>query len=95
MGLHVGPAGTVELLGALDGDGFALVHNLAAAVVAFAGIAFGIFVGHHGAHGFHDLVAYKIFRRDKLNALGLTFSLFLDEIENCGISLHINYVLNE
>ena len=36
---------TEELFGSFDGDGFGLVNHAAAAVIAFAGIAFGIFVG--------------------------------------------------
>ncbi len=89
VGLHVGPLGAEELLGALDGDGLALVHHLAAAVVAFAGIAFGIFVGHDGTHGFHHLVADKVLGGNQLDALGLTLTLFLDEVEDLCISLHV------
>ena len=45
VGLHVGILGAKELLHAVDGQLFHLIHHLAAAVVALAGIAFGIFVG--------------------------------------------------
>ena len=45
VGLHVGPFGTEYLLDALDGEQFALVHHLATAVVAFAGIALGVLIG--------------------------------------------------
>ena len=89
MGLHVGPAGTVELLGAVDGNLLALVDYLAAAVVALAGVAFGIFVGHHAAHGFHHLVADKVLGGNQLDAFGLTLTLFLNEVENLCISLHL------
>ena len=89
VGLHVGPAGAVELLGALDGDGLALVHYLAAAVVALAGVALGVLVGHDGAHGFHHLVADEVLGGNQLDAFGLTLTLFLDEVEDLCISLHI------
>ena len=95
VGLHVGPAGAIEFLGTLDGDGLALVNNLATAVVTLAGVTLGIFVGHYRTHGLHDLVADEILRSNQLDAFGLTFPLFLDEVENCCISLHINkYLIN-
>ena len=54
MGLHVGVFCPEEPAGALDGDGFNLVDELTAAVVALAGQTLGVFVGQHAAHGSHD-----------------------------------------
>ena len=88
MGLHICPAGTVQLLGTLNGDGFALVHYLASAVVAFAGIAFSILVCHDGAHGLHHLVTHEILGGDQLYTFCLTFPLLLNEIENLFVSFH-------
>ena len=93
VGLHVGPAGAVELLGALDGDGLALVDHLATAIVALAGVAFGVLVGHDGAHGFHHLVADEVLGGNQFDAFGLTLTLFLYEVENLRISLHICLLL--
>ena len=45
MRLHVGPGGAEELLRTLDGEAFHLVDELATAVVAATGVAFGIFIG--------------------------------------------------
>ena len=42
VGLHVGVLGTEQLAGAVNSDLFHLVHVLAAAVVAVAGVAFGV-----------------------------------------------------
>ena len=53
VGLHVGVLGAKQLAGAVDGDLLHLVHILAAAVVAVAGVALGILVGQHAAHGCH------------------------------------------
>ena len=58
--LHVDPFGAEELLEPLNGQRFALVHHLATAVVALAGVSFGILVRQATAHGLHDLVADKI-----------------------------------
>ena len=45
--LDVGAVGAEYLFGALDGKALAHVHVLAAAVVARAGVAFGVLVGEH------------------------------------------------
>ena len=45
VGLHIGILGIEDSLQTVDGEVFGLVHNLAAAIVAVAGIAFGILVG--------------------------------------------------
>ena len=52
VGLDVGEGAAKQLLGALDRQRLGDVDFLAAAVVAFARIAFGVFVGEHGACGF-------------------------------------------
>ncbi len=56
--LHVGEAAAEQLLRALDGEVLGDVDELAAAVVALAGIAFGVLVGQHRAlrlqHGAGD-----------------------------------------
>src|SRR3712207_8549473 len=45
MRLHIGEAAVEQACGALRGEGLGLVHEFAAAVVAPAGIAFGVLVG--------------------------------------------------
>jgi hypothetical protein len=51
VGLHVGVLGGEQLLGAVDRRLLDLVHHLAAAVVALAGIALGVLVRGHRADG--------------------------------------------
>ena len=88
VGLHVGVFRAVELADALDGQRLDLVHDLAASVVAGAGIAFGVFVGQHRPHCLHDLVADIVFRGDQLDAFRLALALGADQIENLRISFH-------
>ena len=88
VGLYVGPFGIENLFQPVDGKLFRLVYHLATAIVAFAGIAFGIFVGQTGTHGFHNLVTDKIFRGDKFDAFHLTLTFAGDDVENGVVSLH-------
>ena len=71
MGLHVGVLRAVETADALDGQRLDLVHDLAAAVVARSGIAFGVFVGQDRTHGLHHLVADEVLRSDQFDAMHL------------------------
>ena len=91
--LHVGPFRTEELLHAVNGNLFALVNDLAAAIVALARKTFGIFVGHYGTHGFHHLRAHEIFRSNQLDAFGLAIAFLLNQIKNNIVSLHFLNVL--
>jgi hypothetical protein len=89
MGLHVGVLRAVETADALDGQRLDLVHDLAAAVVARSGIAFGVFVGQDRTHGLHHLVADEVLRSDQFDAMHLAVALGGNQIENLGISFHI------
>ncbi|MNV18417.1 hypothetical protein D3C71_1092400 [compost metagenome] len=53
MRLHIGRLGAEQLLEAADGQALCLVHDLAAAVIALARIAFGVLVGQLRADGGH------------------------------------------
>ena len=59
--LHIGPFGAVKRLQPVDGQLFDLVHDLATAVIALAGITFRIFVGADGSHGLEHLVRHIVF----------------------------------
>ena len=71
VGLHVDMLGPEELLQPLAGEVLDLVDELAAAVIAVAGVALGVFVGEHAADGLHDGRAREVFARDHLQAFGL------------------------
>ena len=86
MGLDVGMIGPEELPGSITGEVFDDVGELAAAVVALAGIAFGVFVGEDGACGFEDGAADEVFRGDHLEAVVLTFDFVLDLQGDLGVA---------
>jgi len=52
--LDIGRLGAEQLAGPLDGEQLNLVHRLAAAVVSFAGITLGVFVGENATLGGED-----------------------------------------
>ena len=64
--LHVGVLGSEELLGAVARQVLHHVGELASAVVALAGIAFGVLVGEHRAGGFEHGLADEVLRGDQL-----------------------------
>jgi hypothetical protein len=81
--LDVGVIGAEQLLGALDGQGFDLVHVLAATVVALARIAFGVFVGQAAALGLHHALAGVVLRRDQLDVIFLALLLGIHRRQQC------------
>ena len=87
VGLHVGESGAVELASAVARKVLHDVHLLAAAVVALAGIPFGVLVREHAAHCLHHGEGREILRRDKLDAAALTIQLLAQHAGHCGIDL--------
>ena len=85
--LHVGEAAAEQLLGALDGEVLGLVDVLAAAVVAVAGIAFGVLVGEHAARRLEHGARDDILRGDQLDLVLLAAELALHATEQLGIAL--------
>ena len=90
MGLDIGILGAIDLADAVDGKLLDLVDDLAPAVISLAGVAFSIFVGADGAHGFHNIVAHVILRGDELEAGGLPVPFLADQVKNLKILFHIN-----
>jgi len=68
MGLDVGVRAMKKLFRALDGQIFRLVHKGATAVIAFAGIAFGILVGQHRSLRLAHSRGNEVFRGDQLKS---------------------------
>ncbi|MNH16317.1 hypothetical protein D3C79_759540 [compost metagenome] len=81
--LDVGVVGTEQLLGALDGQGFYLVHVLAATVVALARVAFGVLVGQAAALGLHDALAGVVLRGDQLDVIFLALFFGIHRRQQC------------
>ena len=85
--LHVGVLGAEQLLRAVDGERFGDVDELAAAVVALARIAFGVFVRQHRARRLQDRLADEILRRDQLEAVVLPVQLVANGLSDLGIGV--------
>ena len=87
MWLHVGVIGAEQLLGALDGQGLGDVDDLAAAVVALARIALGIFVGEDRALRFHHRLGDDVLAGDQLDLGLLALQLMRDTGKDGGIGI--------
>ena len=84
--LHVGEAALEELLGALDRQRLGLVDELAAAVVAVAGIALRVLVGEHAAGRLQHRARHHVLGRDQLDLVLLAFQLAVDHAGELGIA---------
>ena len=87
MRLHVDVLGPEELLAAGDGQLLGHVHHLAAAVVALARIALGVFVGEHRAHRFQHGFGDEVLGGDQLEVAGLALGLAADGLGDLRIDL--------
>jgi hypothetical protein len=87
MGLHIGEIAGEELLGTLDGQRLGDIDELAAAVVAPARIALGIFVGQHRTLGLEDGAGDDVLRGDQLDLVLLPMQLLPDGPEDLRIAL--------
>ena len=85
MRLHVGVLGAEQLLGALARQVFDDVGELAAAVVALAGIAFGVLVGEDAAGGFEDRFGGEVLAGDQFELRVLALGFMLDRLVDLGI----------
>ena len=78
IGLDVGEAAVEQLASALDCEAFGNVDELAAAVIASAGIAFRVLVGHHRALRFEHGARHDVFRGDEFDPIALTTEFEFD-----------------
>jgi hypothetical protein len=85
--LDVGKAAAEQLLGAFDGQRFGDIDEVAAAVVALAGIAFGVFVGEYRTGGFKHGSADDVFRGDQLDLVLLAAEFLGDAVIELGVAL--------
>ena len=88
VGLYVGILCVEEFADAVDGELLHFVHHLATTIVTVARITLGILVGKVRSHGFHHLVTHEILTGNQLNAFQLALMLFLDQLEDCVVSVH-------
>ena len=73
--LHVDVLGAEKLFRAVAGEVFSDIDELAAAVVALAGVALGILIGQHAAHALHDGGAGVVLAGDHFQAVALALDL--------------------
>jgi hypothetical protein len=78
IGLHIGESGAEQLFGALDRQRLHHVDEFTAAVIAGAGIAFGIFVGQHRTLRLQHRAADDVFRRNQLDLMALAAEFAAD-----------------
>ena len=83
-----------RLLDAIARQVLGLVVELAPAVVALAGVALGVLVGHDRAHRLEDGSAHEVLGGDQLEPVHLAGPLAVDDTRELGIRLgkmrHIN-----
>ena len=88
MRLNVRVFGVEELLRPVSGERFQDVSGvLAAAVVAFAGVAFGVLIGVNAGGRLHDGFGGEVLAGDQLNAGVLALDFLLDEVVDVRIYL--------
>ena len=80
MRLHIGKAAAEQSGHALNGQPLDDIDKLAAAVIALARQAFGIFVGQHRALRLEHGAADDVFRGDQLDFVALAGELQRDRI---------------
>ena len=85
MGLNVGMLCAEKAAGTLAGDLLYLIHLITTAVIAFGGVAFGIFVGQNGACGRKNGFGNDVLAGDQLDISALTGKF----PGNCGGNLGI------
>ena len=85
--LHVGEIGAEQFLGAVDRQRFDHVDPFAAAVIAVAWIALGIFVGHHRALRFQHGAADDVLRGDQFDLMALPAEFAPDRGGDVGVGL--------
>ena len=87
VGLYVGIGRAEQPAHPADGLLLHQVHVLTAAVVALAGVAFGVFVGEHRAHGRHHRLADDVLGGDQLNVPVLPLKFQTDHVPDNGVHL--------
>src|SRR3989304_1732529 len=86
MGLHVCVFSSKEPLHPVSRNVLRLIDELAAAVISFPGVSFGILVGQDAAEGLKHRKAHEILRRNELQLGVLTVNLALNGSKNVGVN---------
>ena len=86
MWLDIRKFNSEKLLCPVDCELFHDVHELAAAVIPLARVAFRIFVCKSRAHCLHDRRNYEVFRRYELDMRLLTVGFVADCVEDLPVN---------
>ena len=86
MRLHIGELAAEQFGDAIDRKLLGDIDELAAAVIALARIAFGIFVGQHRALRLEHGAADDVFRRDQFDLVALAAELVADHLRDFRIA---------
>mmetsp|Transcript_5491 Transcript_5491/g.15730 ORF Transcript_5491/g.15730 Transcript_5491/m.15730 type:complete len:420 (-) Transcript_5491:29-1288(-) len=78
---------TERLQRTLLAEGLGLIDELVTAIVASAGVALAVFVGHHAAHRLHHAAAGEVLAGNQLQTLPLPVLLVLDDVEQLRVHL--------
>ncbi len=87
VGLHVGVFGGEDLFGAIAGEVLNHIGVLAAAVIAPAWVALGVFVGKNGAGSLKHRFRDEVFAGDHLQPLVLAEGFLVKSGGNFGVGL--------
>ena len=87
MRLHIGKTAAEQFGDPLDRQSLGDVDELAAAVIAFARQAFGIFVGEHRALRLQHGAADDVLRGDQLDLVALAAEFQPDRIGDFGVAV--------
>jgi hypothetical protein len=85
MRLHVRKSGAEQLLDPVDREPLRDIDVLAAAVIATARIALGVFVGQHRALRLQHRAADDVFGRDQFDFVALATEFLADRVEDFGV----------
>ncbi len=83
--LDIGVLRAEKFLGAVDSELFSYIYVFAAAVVAFSGVAFGVFICEDGTEGFHDGPGGVVLGGDKLQIVLLAQDFAFNGFVKLGI----------
>src|SRR5688572_25088934 len=85
MRLYVGVIGAKKRLGAIDGDLFDLIDDLAPAVVALPRQSLRVLVRERAAHGFEHGRGDEVLTGDELQPVRLAFDFLFDQSRDVGV----------
>ena len=88
MRLDIGPLRIIDGLEPVDRELLNLIHHLATAVVALAGIALGVLVRADGTHRAEHVLGYVILGSYEFQAVLLPVGLLLDQLDDLDVLLH-------